>query len=96
MEFAHIVYALIEGALLRNALKRYVHDFHRVVADEGGRIEGGNEGSSIETVAAVHYVSYLICNLKGLRHHARSHKPDKVSLNLEVQIVCVRVVEPMS
>ena len=96
MEYAHIVNALIEGALLRNTGKGNIHNLCRVVTDEGCGVESGNESSSVEAVSAVHNMSNLVCNLKGLRHHTRSHKPDKVSLNLEVQIVCVRVVEPMS
>ena len=93
---AHVVEALPEGALLRNGLQGHVHDAGRVILHESGTIQAGNESSAIETVSAVHDMTYTRGDIQGFRNHARSHQAHEIGLDLEVQVVGVRIVDPVA
>ena len=96
MQDADVVDALPEGALAGYALQCHVNYLGRVVFDERGAVQAGYEGSAVKAVTAVHDVTHAVCNVKRLGNHARGHKTDEIGLDLEVQVVGVRVVEPVA
>ena len=73
VELAHIVNALIESALCRDAGKCSIEDGCRRVKYEGSRIQACHESTAVKTVPAVHYMSHGVCYLKCPRKHTRSH-----------------------
>ena len=96
VELAYVIDALIECTFCRNRFKSHVDHLCRIVALESCRVEVCCEYTTIETVTAVHDVTHLVSDLHRLRDHGRSHETDEVSLDLEVEVVGVRVVEPVT
>ena len=96
VETAHLVDALIEGALVRDGLERHVEHLGRVVAYEGRGVEPRHEGAAVEAVAAVHDVAHARGDVERLGHQPGGHQSDEVGLNLEVEVVGVGVVDPVA
>ena len=94
MPDAHVVDALPEGALLRDALESHIHYAGRVVLDERRAVEACYEGAAVEAVAAVHYVADARGDVQRLRHHSGRHQAHEVGLDLEVKVIGVGIVDP--
>ena len=96
VQLAHIVYALPECALGRYAFERTVKYTGGIRLHERGAVQAGHEGAAVEAVTAVHDMAHAAGDVQRLRDHARGHQADEVGLDLEVQVVGVRVVQPVA
>ena len=79
-------------AVRRDRLPAQFDDAARVGLEPGGRVHGGEEHAAVDAVAVVHHAPLSSAQiLGGLRQPRRDHA-DVVALDLEVDVVGVRVV----
>ena len=82
-------------AFLRYDFKGFFHNILHIITDIGQRIHGCNIHPPVPTFAIRHDVTYLIANFSRLIGHPRRHNSGKISLNLEIDTMGMRVVLPM-
>ena len=92
----HIGNATIEIALLRNCKQSFVDNASNVGIHESQRIHCPHKHASIPAVAIVHDVSYAVRYLRCRVWHCRAHQSGIIGFNLVVDIVGMRVVDPMA
>ncbi len=86
----------MEETLLRNRLKRLLDNKLHIIAHESKGIHVGYIDTSIPSVAIIHYVSYLIGNIRSGDRHARTHESGEIRFYLEINVVGMRVIAPMA
>ncbi len=67
-----------------------------VVADIGQAVHGANIHAAVPSVAVIHDVAYPVAQRRCLVHLAGIQHPNEIGLNLEVDVVGMRVVFPVS
>ena len=92
----HVVDALVEFALLGNRFQRLGHHELHIVRDKSQRIHRPDINPAVPTVAVAHDMSYLIRNFGCAVGHSRIHQSCEIGFDLEVEVVCMGVVEPVS
>ena len=81
---------------MRDCFQGHVHNLCRVRLHESCAVKACDVCSAVETVSAVHDVPHAICNVKGFSKHSGRHQAHEIGLNLEIEVVGVRVVEPVA
>ncbi len=92
----HVPHTLRERALGGNDLKRLFDNVVDIVRHERQRVHGRDVYPAVPPVAVVHDMTDRIAYVRGGVHHARTHEPGKVRLDLKVDIFRTRVVQPMA
>ncbi len=87
---------LVEAAGRRNRVERPRHDGAHVVVHERERVHGRDEDAAVPAVARVHDVADLVGVRRGRVGQPWRHEPDEVGLDLEVDVVGLRVVAPIA
>ena len=94
--FDDISHRLVVVALGRDCLEGLIDNEVHVIADECERDHRGDIHSAVPAVAVVHHVADLVAVVGRGVDHSRSHQTGVVGLNLEVDVVGVRVVAPVA
>ena len=92
----HIVHTSAEARAFRNHFGSLAHDGRNIVTHIGIGIKGADKDASIPAVAVVHYVTYPVGKSRSLDRLSRAEHSDEVGFNLEVNIIGVRIVLPIS
>ena len=79
-------------ALGGNAGEAGFHHFSRVGLKVRRRVHATHEHAAIQAVAIVHHPAHPVAVLDHLAREARAHQPDKVGLNLKIDVIGVKVV----
>ena len=80
------------AAVGRNRLEADLDDPARIALEERGRVHPAEEHAAVQAVSVVHDAPDAIGNAVGLLRQAGRHQADEIRLDLEVDVVGVRVV----
>ncbi len=94
--FDDVGHRLVVVALCRDCLEGLVDDEADVVADECEREHRRDVNSTVPAVTVVHHVADAVRIVGCCVDHARCHQTGVVGLDLEVDVVGVRVVVPVA
>ena len=96
MQCNNVIDYLMEIALLRYDVYSSLYYCLDIIFYESERVHGGDKNTSIPTVTIVHYVANFVANLYRRINHAGGHHAGKICLNLKIDIICGRVIQPMT
>ena len=96
METDHVLYAVAELAATGNGFKSFLHKSRDVVADICKGVECRNINPSVIAVTIVHYMSYTVASECCAVRHSRPEHTYEIGFNLEIYVVRVGIVHPMS
>ena len=96
MPFYYARHRFIVLALLRNRLESFRHDIIHVVADECQGVHRSDVNPAIPAIAIIHDVPYAVAVMHGSVDHPWSHESCIICLDLEIDVICMRVVLPIA
>ena len=91
----HIVHTLIVTALLWYSFEGFGNDKPDIIRNKCQRIHGSYINTSIPTVI-IHDMTDLIRNFRSGIRHSRRHQTGIIGLDLVIQVIRMRVIQPMT
>ena len=91
----HIAHALVVTALFRYCFQGFRYNKSDIVRHEGKRIHSTDIYAAIPSVPIIHDMSDLVGYFGSRIRHSRRHQTGIVRLYLVIQIVCMRIIQPM-
>ena len=88
--------ALVEGRLLGDRLEGFGHDVVDIVGEKRQRVHGSYIDTAVPAVTIAHHVADGVAVVCGCLGHTGSHQTGIVGLNLEVDVVGMRIVLPVA
>ena len=94
--FDDVSHAFVVAALGRDGLEGFLHNERNIVGYKCESIHGSHIDTAVPTVSIVHDMSDFIGVTHGCIDHSRSHDAGIVGLDLEVDVVGMGVIAPVS
>ena len=92
----HVGDALMESTLNGDDIQRPSNNLRDVIEQESITVHDRYEDAPVVAVARIHDVPHPVAKPDGTVRHPGVHDPGKISLDLEIDIICVRIVGPMA
>ena len=96
MQSDHVHDEPVEVALRRDHRDGPVDDLFDVVLDERQRVHRRDKDASVPAVAVIHDVPDAVTDLDRAIDHTGGHYSGKIGLDLEIDIIGRRVIEPVA